>query len=154
MSPTMRRAGLTAALVVVIGVATVGVAPGHEKTYKLKPKPTIHYTNDDARVGDPVDFFSGDLIYKKRVTGGQHCLDDRTVRVFRLGSPIVKIGETQTADDGTWKLEAEDVADGDYRATALKKFVKVTIPPGPGIGGHIHKFRCLPARSGEIHAGP
>jgi hypothetical protein len=154
MSPVMRRAGMAAVLVVAIGVAVVGIATAHEKLYKLKPKPTIGYTNEDRLRGeDPVDYFSGDLVYKRKPFGGKNCLGGRTVKVFR-SPPLVVIGETQTESDGTWKLEAEDVAGGEYRARVVKKSFTVTLPPGPGIGGHIHKFRCLHALSAELQLSP
>jgi hypothetical protein len=154
MSPRARRAGTAAALGVVVATLSVTLALGHEKTYKLKPKPTIAYANEDrVRGEDPIDYFSGDLVYKKQPLGGKHCLGDRTVKVFRE-SPLVVIGEAQTQSDGTWKLEAEDVAGGEYRARVVKKFAKVTFPPGPGIGGHIHKFRCLHALSAKLQVSP
>jgi hypothetical protein len=151
----MRRTGLSGVLALILAAIAIGVATAHEKTYKLRPKPTVTYTNVDTPREDPVDHFSGDLAYKgEEPLGGKHCVGDRTIRVIRLGAPSVKVGEAKTAADGTWKLEAEDVADGDYRAHTLKRRIKVVVPPGQGISGHIHRYWCLPARSATIHAGP
>ncbi len=124
----------------------VGVASGHKKGYKVDFA-SYFYANQDSRIGvDPVDYFEGQLVNRHR--GKPNCAAKRQVRVVRFaGGSTTLIGFTTTDGKGRWKLPAEDVPAGDYRAIAKSRLAKTG-------QRHVGKHICRKAGTDPISFGP
>jgi hypothetical protein len=132
-----RRGALGAAAGLCVAALAVAVAPAHVVKYPTGSL-TIGYANDEP---DSADAFSGHVSASKRA-----CQANRRVEVL-LDVPgvDVAVGSDRTTENGSWKVPAEHVAQGEYYAESDRKTLKLTVD---------HRHVCKIVVSNRIQAGP